>query len=497
MSSKNQPRIGGKVRRLRRQRQISQAALATAIGISASYLNLIEHNRRQVTVSLLLKLAGYFGIEAGELAQSDDSQISGDLMEIFGDDIFADADVTNQDIYDLAANNPAIARATLLLFDKYQDMHTGKIAGEEKGSENAVKSNGSSHHQATDAISDFLQENANHFPSLEEAAERVLNDINNASDDFETGLRSYLRNVFGLEWRSASLPGGIASSLGANGCILEMSNILPVQTALFSAARHTGLLAAKNQIEAIIDASTLPRPENDKISPDFLNDTAANNDKKTTDAPALANNVLASYFAAALIMPYKPFLKACFEHRYDVERIARQFNASFEQVCHRMTTLQRPGATGLPLHLVRTDIAGNISKRFSMSGIHIPRHSGACPRWNVYGAFLQPGRINVQLSQMPDGEIYFCIARSFEKGGYRHNAQRRHFSIGLGCHISHADRMIYSDGIDLSNTTQVVPIGVGCRICPRMTCEQRAQPPANHRFEIDPAQRPQNLYGRI
>ncbi|VAW22486.1 Transcriptional regulator, Xre family, partial [hydrothermal vent metagenome] len=191
------------------------------------------------------------------------------------------------------------------------------------------------------------------------------------------------------------------------------------------------------------------------------------------------------------------FIKACFEHRYDVERIARQFNASFEQVCHRMTTLQRPGAAGLPLHLVRTDIAGNISKRFSMSGIHIPRHSGACPRWNVYGAFLQPGRINVQLSQMPDGEIYFCIARSFEKGGFRHNAQRRHFSIGLGCHISHAARMIYSDGIDLSNTTQIVPIGVGCRICPRMACEQRAHPPANHRFEKDPTQRPQNLYGRI
>ncbi|VAW12856.1 Transcriptional regulator, Xre family, partial [hydrothermal vent metagenome] len=449
MSSKNQPRIGGKVRRLRRQRQVSQAALATAIGISASYLNLIEHNRRQVTVPLLLKLAGYFGIEAGELAQSDDSQISGDLMEIFGDDIFADADVTNQDIYDLAANNPAIARATLLLFDKYQaqlttnnnEMDADK--GEINSADTRGKSQSSSHHVATDAISDFLQENANHFPSLEEAAERVLNDINNASDDFETGLRSYLRNVFGLEWRSASLPGGIASSLGANGRIFEMSNILPVQTALFSAARHTGLLAAKNQIEAIIDASTLPNPEGDETTSSFMTDTSMNNGNKTTDAPALANNVLASYFAAALIMPYKPFIKACFEHRYDVERVARQFNASFEQVCHRMTTLQRPGAAGLPLHLVRTDIAGNISKRFSMSGIHIPRHSGACPRWNVYGAFLQPGRINVQLSQMPDGEIYFCIARSFEKGGFRHNAQRRHFSIGLGSHISHADRMIY------------------------------------------------------
>lgn len=149
------------------------------------------------------------------------------------------------------------------------------------------------------------------------------------------------------------------------------------------------------------------------------------------------------------------------------------------------------------MHLVRTDIAGNISKRFSLSGIHIPRHAGACPRWNVYSAFLQPGRINLQLSQMPDGETYFCIARSFEKGDYRYNAPRRHFSIGLGCHISHASKLIYSDGIDLANASRIVPIGVSCRICPRLECEQRAHPPANHRFKLDDSMRAESLYGRI
>ncbi len=513
-SGSSHPRIGAKVRRLRRQRQLSQASLASAIGISASYLNLIEHNRRKVTVPLLLKLAGYFGIEAGELAQSDDSRISGDLMEVFGDDIFADADVTNQDIYDLASSNPAIASATIHLFDKFKELQSGRNANgkttlktDEPGGRAAP-----SHHQATDMISDFLQENANHFPSLETAAKRVLADINNASDDLETGLRAYLRNVFGLEWRFASLPDGIAARLDANGRLLEMADILPHESALFSAARHTGLLAAQNEIDSIISASNLPGIEEDQKDPapqqgkkvtaissldNGGNDMLASDQNNKSDAPALARNVLASYFAAALIMPYEPFLRACLEHRYDIQRIARLFNASFEQVCHRMTTLQRPGSMGIPLHLVRTDIAGNISKRFSLSGIHIPRHSGACPRWNVYGAFLQPGRINIQLSQMPDGEIYFCIARAFEKGGFRHNAQRRHFSIGLGCHVSHATRMIYSDGIDLSNTTQIVPIGVGCRICPRMQCGQRAHPPADHRFRIDPALRPQNLYARI
>ncbi len=476
MSKENRPQIGGKIRRLRRQRQVSQGAVATAIGISASYLNLIEHNRRNITVPLLFKFAGYFGIEAGELAQSDDTQLVGDLMEVFGDELFVDSDLTNQDIRDLAANNPVAARATLHLFDKYRAQQQASVsAPNANASKGSNPSSASPHHQATDAISDFVQENANFFPTLETAAARVRADIDNASSDFAGGLRTYLRNVFGLDWQGSSLPHGIARRISPDGRRLEISNILPPETAIFSAAHHAGLLSGENEINAIIEQSTLPQ----------------------NDAPALARNVLASYLAAALSMPYDPFFKACRDYRYDVERIARQFGTSFEQVCHRMTTLQRPDATGVPLHLIRTDIAGNISKRFSLSGIHIPRHSGACPRWNVYSAFLQPGRTNIQLSQMPDGETYFCIARSFEKGGFRHNAQRRHFSIGLGCHISQADRLIYSDGIDLTKDTQIVPIGVGCRICPRMACEQRAHPPANHRFKIDDDERAESLYGRI
>lgn len=470
MAEAEMPQIGGKIRRLRRQGRIAQGDMAEALGISASYLNLIEHNRRKITVPLLFKIAGYFGVEPGELAQSDDSQLLGDLMELFGDDLFVDSDVTNQEIRDLATSNPVAARAVMRLFDKYKDL-------KQNGAPEATSIDGEEgqYHRATDAISDFLQENANYFPALEAAAERVRRDVDNASDSFEQGLKTYLNNVFGADWKFQSLPHGLARRLSDEGRTIEIADILPPETATFMIAHHTGLLAADGEINAIIDASTLPE----------------------LDAPALARNVLASYFAAALVMPYAPFLKACELYRYDVERIARRFNTSFEQVCHRMTTLQRPGASGIPLHLVRTDIAGNISKRFSLSGIHIPRHSGACPRWNVYAAFLQPGRINVQLSQMPDGGTYFCIAHSFEKGGFRHNAQRRHFSIGLGCNIIHAKKMIYSDGMDLSNVSQIVPIGVGCRICPRMECEQRAHPPANHRFRINEMEKGETLYGRI
>jgi len=459
--------IGGRIGRLRRQRHLSQADLAAAIGISASYLNLIEHNRRKITVPLLLKIAGYFGIEAGELADSDEGRLVGDLMEMFGDDVFADSDVTNVEVRDLAHSNPVAVRAVLRLYAKYRAGHQTPAAttGAPDSSEHF--------HLATDRIADFIQENSNYFPSIEAAAERVRADIDNASEFFELGLRTYMLNVFGTQVGFASLPQGIARTYERAGNRLLISDILPNESAIFLTAHQLGQMAAAHEIDALV--ADLPEG----------------------DAPALARNVLAAYFAAALIMPYAPFQQACRDYRYDIERLCRRFGASFEQVCHRMTTLQRPGALGIPLHLVRTDIAGNISKRFSLSGIHIPRHSGACPRWNIYSSFLNPDRINVQISQMPDGERYFCISKTVTKGDYRHNAPRRYMSIGLGCSILRAKDMIYSDGIDLGNPGHIVPIGVGCRLCPRLDCSQRVHPPAGHRFQLDDAVRPQSLYARM
>ena len=460
--------IGGRIKRLRRQRRLPQAELAQALGISASYLNLIEHNRRKVTVPLLFAIAGRLGVEPGELVEGDEGRLVGDLMEAFGDDLFADSDITNLEIRDLAHANPAAARAVLRLYDRYRHLTAGAAAP-------AVAGGAEPFHLATETISDFLQANSNHFPALEEAAERVRADIDASADSFETGLRTYLFNVFGLEVRLASLPQGIARQLDGGGRQLLVSDLLPAESASFLLAQHLGQLVASTEIEAIIEDAGLPEG----------------------DAPILARNVLSSYFAGAVVMPYGPFLKACRDHRYDVERLGRRFGASFEQVCHRMTTLQRKGAPGVPLHLVRTDIAGNISKRFSLSGIHIPRHSGACPRWNIYSAFLAPDRINTQISEMPDGRRYFCIARTITKGDYRHNAPRRYLSIGLGCAVEHARELVYSDGIDLTADLQVVPVGTGCRNCPRLECGHRAHPPADHRFRFDERVRPVSLYGRM
>ncbi len=444
--TKGEPKIGGRIQKLRRDKSVSQAQLAAALGISASYLNLIEHNRRRVTVGLLLKFAHYFGVEAGELAESDKSRLAGDLMELFGDEMFADLELTNHDVHDVAVSNAKVAQALVRLFDNY-------LALRKSNGHSASVLVDTSQDVATDAVSDFLQHNNNYFPELEEAAARVRTDIDLASEAFDQGLKTYLYNVYGLKWRQGTKadipPRGVWRE---NGDIVT-AELLPAESAVFAIAQHLGHLVCESEIERLLESSVLP-----------------------AEASPIAREALAAYFAAALIMPYEPFYRACVDTRYDIERIGRTFKASFEQVCHRMTTLQRPGLSGVPFHLVRTDIAGNISKRFSLSGIHIPRHSGACPRWNVYSAFLHPEQLNVQISQMPEGERYLCIAKSIAKGGYRYNAPRRYMSIGLGCHIAHAAALIYSDGIDLSSREQTVPIGIGCRVCPRENCGQRAHP---------------------
>jgi hypothetical protein len=205
----------------------------------------------------------------------------------------------------------------------------------------------------------------------------------------------------------------------------------------------------------------------------------------TDDARRLARVALANYFASALIMPYQQFHEAARAVRYDIELLGHRFRSGFEQVCHRLTTLRRPGAEGIPFHFLRVDIAGNISKRFSASGIHFARFAGICPRWGVFQAFLTPGMLRPQVSRMPDGGVFFCVSRTLPKsaGGYHHRPSIQ--AITIGCDIKHAPKLVYTDGMNLANFDTAVPVGVTCRLCPRMDCEQRAMPPIQHPLAID------------
>ncbi len=462
-----QPRIGGKIRRLRRQRSMNQSDLASALGISPSYLNLIEHNRRNVTVPLLLKLAGYFGLEITDLSEGDEASVANDLMECFGDDIFADIDITNMDVRDVVSSNLAIAKALLHLYDSFQRVKKNSPRGESESEEE-----GEARGLASEPVSDFLQANCNFFPSLEQVAERVRADCAQAGEDRMQGLITFMLNAFDVHTRFVGLPNRLARRYDPLAHKLEIAQNLSSRSRSFQVAVQTALLAGAPELEALVEEGNFP----------------------SKDAQILAKTALANYCAGAILMPYEQILSAARGLRYDVDLLSQQFHVSFEQICHRLTTLQKPGAKGLPFHMVRTDIAGNISKRFSLSGIHIPRHSGACPRWNVYTAFLHPGNINVQISEMPDRKRFFCIARTIVKGENRYGAQMRHLSIGLGVDIEYAPQLVYADGISLNDERNVVPIGISCQVCPRLECSQRAFPPAHHKLNLDANRRGASAY---
>jgi predicted transcriptional regulator len=242
-----------------------------------------------------------------------------------------------------------------------------------------------------------------------------------------------------------------------------LSEVLPPRSRRFQLAHQVGLIHCRE----VMDSLAL----DDELSSD--------------SASALARVVAANYFAAAVLMPYEPFLRAAKESRYDIELLAHRYGTSFEQVCHRLTTLRRPGSEGIPMHFIRIDIAGNISKRFSASGIRMPRFSGACPRWNVHAAFLTPAMFRVQLSRMPDGAVYFCVARTVRRDSGGYNMPHTVHSIGIGCEVHHARGMVYSDGMDLDNLAAATPVGVTCRTCEQLDCEQRVLPPMQQPLDID------------
>ena len=197
---------------------------------------------------------------------------------------------------------------------------------------------------------------------------------------------------------------------------------------------------------------------------------------------ALGRTVLANYFASALLMPYDLFWETAEKCRYDIDILCNRFDTSFEQVCHRLTTLQKDKKKGIPFHFMRVDIAGNVSKRFSISGLKIPRYSVACPRWNIYTAFLNPGKIKIQLSKMLDGATFVCIARTISKRIGDYSSPETFFSIGIGFDIKYAERCIYSDGLDFNKP---IPTGLSCRTCERENCRQRAFPPIHRAINFD------------
>jgi predicted transcriptional regulator/transcriptional regulator with XRE-family HTH domain len=474
--SREIPPLGGKVRALRRRENLTQAQLAERLGISPSYLNLIEHNRRPLPAPLLIRLAEILRLDLRQLSPDQDARSVADLLEVFGDPLFDAHDLAAAEVREMAQASPAVARAVVALYEAYRgareaaDTLTSKLSdgGGLLGLDSRLP---------TEETSDLLQRHMNYFPELEDGAERLWRDARLEGSNPFGELVGWLERAHGVSVRieRASTMQRAVRHFDPEKRVLHVSEVLPRGSRNFQLAHQIGLLSMQAELDRHAADPHLTSPE----------------------SRALARVALANYFASAVLMPYRPFLEAAQAERYDLELLGHRFRASFEQTGHRLTTLRRPGAEGVPFHMVRIDIAGNISKHFSASGLRFARFSGACPRWVVFTAFLTPGMIRTQLSQMPDGTRYFWVARTVRKEGGGYHAPRTVHAVALGCEKSHARRLVYADGVDLESREAVVPVGVTCRLCERMDCEQRAFPPLQHPLTVNENVRGVSFYAPV
>ena len=458
-------RLGPKVRALRKERGLTQAELARRLDISGSYLNLIEKDQRSLTAPLLLKIAQEFGLDLSAFTSDADDQLVADVLEVLSDPLFEARRGDEPEVRELVAASPDLARAFTRLYHAYRESR--------QSVESLASQIYDTHQEATvpraplasEEVSDFIQRHCNYFPELEAAAQGLWEQGGLQRHDLFNGLVRHLADAHGVEVRVDQVDprDGALRRYDPTGRVLSLSESMPPTGRVFQAAVQIALIEHRGLL--------------DRLGSDHASSSPTSR--------TLATLVLANYFAGAVVMPYEPMLEAAVAERYDIELLGHRFGASFEQVCHRLTSLRRPGLEGVPFHMIRVDLAGNISKRFSASGIRFARFAGACPRWNVFSAFLTPGHIRHQVSVMLDGEAYFCVARTVprSRGGFHtpHTVQ----AIGLGCPLSHAEKLVYSDGVDVRSLANAVPVGVTCRLCERRDCDQRAFPSMRTRLEID------------
>ena len=465
-------KIGPKIKAFRRQLGLQANKLSEQLGISPSYLNLIESGKRKIDGDLLLKVCEELKIELSDLTNKSDLNLANNLSELLGDELFEDLDILGPEVQDLVNTNPKIARALIKLGDNYKQKGQEIVSKVENISGKIIDGRKASF--PGEVVSDFLQENKNYFSKLEKFADDIFNRIQINNRATYMALCDFLKTEYGVKVKDVLPEDGkpFSKIYYKSQKELHLSDYVALETKKLYAAAQIAQEGAMVVIENYLSEFKFPSEESKKLT----------------------KVALLNYCGAAILMPYKLFHQECMKQKYDLELLQNTFACTFEQIAHRVTCLQDPKLPGIPFHFLRVDVAGNISKRFSLSGIEIPRYGGACPRWNVYSAFSRPGVIQAAVSKMSNGEKYVCIARTVEKGVGRYGKKKSILSIGLGCQAKYAKDFVYTENLDLNDKKTEIPIGVSCRTCDRLDCSQRAFPPLHKKFDVDINNRGVSVY---
>ena len=456
-------KIGPKIKAFRRQLGLQANKFAEQINISPSYLNLIESGKRNIDGDLLIKISKELRVEVSDLTSKAEINLENNISELLDDQLFDDLDILGPEVKDLVNTNPKIAKALIKLGDNFKQKDHEMINKVESLSGKIIDSRKASF--PGEVISDFLQEKKNYFPKLEDFANKIFEKVQKNNRTRYIALCEFLKSEYSILVKDVIPEDGKPFSK------------------IFNKEKKELLLSDYNSLETKkLHAAAQIAQEG---ATDIINDYLSEFKFPSDESKSLTQIALLNYCGAAILMPYRLFHSECKKLKYDLELLQNTFATSFEQVAHRVTCLQDPKLPGIPFHMLRVDIAGNISKRFSLSGIEIPRYGGACPRWNVYSAFTRPGVIQAAVSKMTNGEKYVCIARTVEKGVGRFGQSKSILSIGLGCEAKYAKEFVYTENLSLEDKKTEIPIGVSCRTCDRLDCSQRAFPPLHKKFDVD------------
>lgn len=470
MATKEKLLIGPRLRRFRQTLGLTQSRMAQDLDISPTYLNLMERNQRAMSAKVLLKMAEVYDFDMVGFTGAGDAHLVAEVYEALRDPVFKGASISKNEAEDLVNTSPNATKALLRLYGKHRDLqrHQGDMTADRDKVELLEQSS-----EAVEAVRRFIHEKRNFFPRLDAAAEQLSLELGLEKHEPHTALTARLKERHDLSVRivPVDVMPQMLRYFDRHSKRINLSELLRQSGRRFQLAYQIGMLEHKELIDEIVKTAQLPGRE----------------------AEGLCRTSLANYFAAATLMPYGRFLREAENCRYDVDLLGHRFGTSFEQTAHRLTTLQKPEARGIPFFFIRIDVAGNVSKRFSAGRFHFSQFGGACPLWNIHECFQTPGKTLTQLVQMPDETTYFSIARMVSRSDGTFNAPAQKLAIGLGCDIAYAPRLVYASRYNL-DAPQPTPIGVNCYLCERPHCQQRAHAPVGKALRFDERARGMSLF---
>ncbi|MDU8912378.1 short-chain fatty acyl-CoA regulator family protein [Aestuariicoccus sp. MJ-SS9] len=461
--------VGPQLRQLRRLNNHTQAEMAKRLGISPAYVNLLENNQRSLSVQVLLSLTESYGVDLKTLVQDQETNRLADLRAAVRDPVFSGPAPDLAELRGALDHAPGVAERFLQLYQNHRALmdQVKKIGGEGSARDLLLIS-------PETAIHDYFRDRGNHFDALETAATALRDRVGGSADDMYTLLKRQLRVEHGIQTglrRITDMPDSLRV-FDEDEQIVHLSEALDHTNRIFQLAHVLGMVEATQIVDGLVDGSGI--------------DTNAGRERLRVE--------LNNYFAGAMLMPYDAFLELAEATLYDIDRLAAAFGVSFEQVCHRLTTLQRDGARGVPFFFLRVDRAGNVTKRFNATAFTLAEEGGSCPIWDIHGAFRVPGVIVPQFVELPEGGQFFTVSRTTDRPVFSRQTQDRRLVVAIGCERVHAERIGYAQRFNMDDPNLFSPIGINCQLCPRQACSQRAHQPLHMNLPIDAHRRGSTRY---